>query len=165
MDAESTEAAMVAYLQRNGTGTDVRRVFASSDLEAALLFATEVKREVLAFLGLDTEPDGIFEIGIKPEAEFFAERGQPGRAAHVVNLPGNDAACEPFILDPGGCRLFRVRADSREGAGERFLSTMRARFDGGGEFMPEPEFIAKHGAPAHVIDVGAVPDGVAVNMQ
>ena len=150
-------------------GMMLRRVYARSVIDAIWAMRAAVQTEILAFIGLSSLPEGCsvwpkaiegFTFPITPEPEFIAERGQPGSAAHVFNVPGDDEGDEgePFIIDPGGVRLFRVIARDRAEAAARVLRTMQARFDRDCTFTIEHEYIAKHGVPEHVIDVGGEPE-------
>lgn len=157
-----TAGAAVPYICDDGMM--LRRIHARSEIEAIGAMNEAFQAEILAFLGLPAVPEGCdvwpiegFTFPVAPEAEFLAERGQPGSAAHVFNVPGDDEG-EPFIIDPGGVRLFRVIARDRAEAAARVLCTLQARFDRDCTFTAEHEYIAKNGVPEHVIDVGGEPD-------
>ena len=145
--------AKIPYLGH--VGRKLCRVWARDDDEACRVFQAVLEADCMAYLGLAAWPeDGVLSFGFTPESEFRAVRGATWLAGHVADLTGDEPG-DTFIVETrGGDRLFRIRADSGEEARARWLRLFKGRFDTCDEVMREDEFIALHGTPADVADVG-----------
>ena len=156
-------AAWLAHPEESGegdtwigyVGMTPYRVHTDTRLEAWRIFTAMYLGMALEYFGLVEVPKEGLSLAIRPEAEVVAARGTLGNVADLGG-PGHG---DPFILDPGGSRLFRVRAASPKDAADRVMVAMSARFDESPDIQLEADFIAKHGAlPPHVVTITECPD-------